>query len=420
MLRWVRWVLVATTALAATAANCAALVTLIQRDHTGNLYATDRYWFYKNLDGSEQTDDPKPGNGRYNDLEYDASRSWQIDHVVYRRAWTITMRLRFKNLHRNAITANLHFSAFRLKVPPAWDRPNVTFLTLAPPADQQFTMAAWGGTADVTIQVTGLPDYVTLGDIQWQGEVTAISGYPPGENIWVKTVDPDGWGQWERVNAVDSDPQNMQSTPWTDLLDYACSWAHGKHGDPDVPTAVTNGMFFGSSWLYDGRGVWFWEDPRPSNDWTTTYQLKRALGDPTSIYMDCRDVSGFNGLAIEALGYTVDYLRIFNISTDDGFLTNPICGIGGDPSDDDDYSQFPWAYHQITWRNAYDAAAAQKTDLSGNEYRKPPACWDFSGFWQQANPNPPPPFWGLVFGIQYGTPSVVQPSTAMYQIRRIR
>jgi hypothetical protein len=127
--------------LSAGLALSASLVVLDERDYQANVAATDRFWFYKNLDGSDQ--DPPFGNGQYNGLEYFAGRPWQIERVVYIRNNSIQMRLKFRNTYRNAITANLHWSAVRLRVPPGFNRPTETYLHLTPPADQQLTMGAW-------------------------------------------------------------------------------------------------------------------------------------------------------------------------------------------------------------------------------------------------------------------------------------
>jgi hypothetical protein len=150
---------------------------LDERDYTSNLVATDRNWFYKNLDGSDQ--DPLVGDGQFNSLEYLAGRAWQIRTVAYLRGNSLVMRLKFRNTYRNAITANLHWSAVRLKVPAGFNRPTETYIHLTPPPDQQFTMGAWNGTADVTVTISGVPNHVAFGDLQLQAEMTAYPDILP-------------------------------------------------------------------------------------------------------------------------------------------------------------------------------------------------------------------------------------------------
>ncbi len=389
-------------------------VVLIQTDeidYQNNIPATDRYWFYKNIDGTQQN--PLVGGGVYNSLEQKIGRSWQIPAVVYVQGSTITIRLRLKNYYWNTITGNLEFTDFRLKVPaePAWregvgsHRPDITYIDLEPPDSQQVSVASGGGTTDVTISIEGLPDYVTYGDLQFKGQIHATSGYTYGYPVWQFWVDNDGWSSLGTVYLTDSDPVDLQEAPWTDLLEYTCSWAHGESGEADVRAAITLGLYWRSRWVYDPGGLYFWVEPSESNN-SIQYDLTKALGHLSSVNMDCRDAAGFNVLAMNSQGHSASPARLFQYYLDP-FRTNFVCGMGNDATSFAYYQQFDFNFHEVcTATYAYDAACAQWTDLAGSSWRNPPYGWSLGGYWQTSNGSGG--FYGFVFGQPYSsTPTSV-------------
>jgi hypothetical protein len=259
-------------------------------------------------------------------------------------------------------------------------------------------------TANVTVAIDGVPNHVALGDLQVQVEMTALFGYPPGENILVLPVQPDGWAPWERVYFVDRSPTGLQQVPWTDLLDFSCDWAFGVTGKSLVRRNITLGLFWAGNWVYDPAGLYFWMEPSYQTAYLTKYDLTKAVGITSDVNMDCRDAAGFCGLSIMSLGYDATFLRVFNQDVQEGLRTNLLCGIGNDASVDvhpitgvPTYTQYNFNFHQIAYASGvFDAAAAHKVDLSGSIYRNTPYGWPLSGYWQTPHQYG---YYGLVFGV---------------------
>lgn len=382
-----RLLVVLLATIAASVCQAVVYFSIVERDYTNNLTATDSDWFY--LDAYGDTQDPVVGQGYYPSLEYEAGRGFQIGDVVYTKSSSIQITLKFKNMHPNTITANLAFSAFRIAVPPGPNRPSTTYLNLTPPSSQQFTCSGSGGTATVTISVTGVPSYVTLGQLQWQGTLTAVSGITPGTNLWAA---PLGWGTWEDMYFVDASPVGLQGVPWTDLLAWTCSWAHGESGTSDVADALTFGIYWDTPWVYDPSNVYYtYYDPAFLDAFDSDefgFALKDALG-AEYLNVDCRDQSNLLQLSFATQGISggtrileaTDGLDIF------GFITNIACGVGNDATSLMNYEVFEFAFHQVLVLSSsvYDGVAAQWTDLSGASYANPPMGWNLSNYWQTSD-----------------------------------
>lgn len=270
---------------------------IIEWDYTGNYTATDRFWFYKNLDGSAQN--PEVGDGVYPSLEYEAGRAFQVPGVVYSRGTSLAIALKFKNIHPNTITADLDFTDFRLVVPKGPNRPSVTYITLIPPVSQQFTVAGNGGTTTVNITVSGIPNYVTLGTLEWKGTCKAVSGVRPGTNLWAQPI---GWASWEKLYLTQGTPTSHQDQPWTDLLDISASFAHGENTVDGVAWKSTFGLFFSQIFAYN---LGTQDIPSAWVDNNGKFKLKELLARTTPADGNCVDVSFFSSLDAQFTGIAI-------------------------------------------------------------------------------------------------------------------
>jgi hypothetical protein len=124
------------------------------------------------------------------------------------------------------------------------------------------------------------------------------------------------------------------------------------------------------------------------------YLLKKLFADRgqfASIKGDCRDISNYVCIVFLALGMSAAPAQHFT-DRRNGFWTNPLCGMGKDPTVAANYISYAFSYHQtatdagLTW----DATSAQWLDLGGTSYQKPPTGWAVAGYWQTPWTGAPP------------------------------
>ncbi len=102
--------------------------------------------------------------------------------------------------------------------------------------------------------------------------------------------------------------------------------------------------------------------------------------------MDCLDVSGYFSLASQALGSEVGLIRFFarRSNMNVPFRTQPIAGIGKNPSNLGEYSQYNFNFHSVnrSGLQTYDACAAQKYLPGLVALFGPPSGLDEQSYWQ--------------------------------------
>ncbi|QYK55246.1 MAG: hypothetical protein KF733_09550 [Fimbriimonadaceae bacterium] len=276
-----------------------------------------------------------------------------------------------------------------------------------------------GGQATVQFSLSGIPDFVTLGNFSLpfscQSIVTGLAGNA-GTRLYLTDAKPLG------------SPYGRQLPVWTNVLEDACRFATGYAGATSVRARCTYNLF------------WFHEDPlEPWHypifvyDPDKPYWCERTQGPnaaahyfkfylteffagrtPNNFYVngDCQDVSFYLQIATSALGVPLKAIREFPVAPGYpiqalAFQTNPLCGVGNDATLPGNYTSFGFNFHQHNSfdNDTYDAACAQVIDLVGNNYYNPPIAWPLEtppqhSYWQtEVVPIPPigPLHRGLTF-----------------------
>lgn len=229
-----------------------------------------------------------------------------------------------------------------------------------------------------TISIS-IPEHVYGGWIQVRAKLVSSGG----SVLW---GDQYTWMDWGKFYAVLQTPIDKQTQPWMDLLDFSCRWADGETDEQSCAQELTKGLFWDSDWTYNGYSCWHWEG--------TNYNLTEAVQERWA-YMDCRDIAGFLYLALQSQGISSSfyYLKRGDASTD--FITNLICPLGLDATDDTEYDETQWTFHVVVNHGGvHDASASQMRNLAGSGYRNPPFDWILEQYWQTEYGDPE--FFGLV------------------------
>jgi hypothetical protein len=186
-------------------------------------------------------------------------------------------------------------------------------------------------------------------------------------------------------------PITPMSPPWEGVLWYSCFWASGKSTAADVGKFLTIGLYFSNQFIYDPTMKHYTTNAAPN-----TFLLTSFLNQHTDPNGDCVAVSDFLCICARAQGLAFTVGR-YNSSPNNDFSTNLGCPIGSDPSahpvggwDMGTWTTYPFVFHQPAFAangTVFDAAIAQKYDLSGAIFRNPPFDWNLNGYWQ--TPAPP-------------------------------
>lgn len=384
------------TTVCAPSPHTFQLIGLYERDYQSNVRATDSEWFYLNTDHSEQS--PSVGDGYYNDLEWDIERAWQIPSVVYVRGNDVEVDLKFVNPGFVSRSVSVVVNNARLAVPPIAPSTMWTYVTLGDDGPFTLTLGAFGGSDTATMTLSGLPNHVTNGILQLDME--AIEA---GNPIW----STQGWASWEKLYLTYDTPTASQEVPWTDVLDYSCTWARGESTLADVSRRETFGLYWGEVFAYNlgTEGIpprWIEVDSPHAGE----FMLSDFLADVGGGLVDgsCVDISSFMQILLDSQGVTSELQRLrhrysLNPVTDLPFVTNLVCPIGSNGSDPGLYFQLPFTMHQQckTSAGVCDAALAFEVDLSGSGYANPPANWPMDDYWQKDAGLTPDVFYGLVY-----------------------
>lgn len=136
---------------------------------------------------------------------------------------------------------------------------------------------------------------------------------------------------------------------WTDVLDYACTWAHGAATAEEAAAGVTRGVYeLGPTTVtYDcpGGGSSHYSAPA----FNCTAFIERLRGDPgNGVYVNCSDCATFVATFANALGCDLWQSRMGY-----GFALNPLLPIGSSTWQ----TACGWSgfsYHEVAWTGACD------------------------------------------------------------------
>lgn len=188
-------------------------VTLTTRDYTGNVPATDRYFY----PGAHPAVEKSPTNA--------------VTHVVYTRGSNIQLSVIWRNDNSFALNGTVTWQAARLRVPGPNNNPAEQYINLNVSGSHSVSMAANGGTtAPVPLTITGVPNYVAVGQLEIKFDMPLTKA--PGQTGNNGTQG--NFHGWERIPLIDATPVGLQATPWADLCEYSFRWAFGYSGAANV------------------------------------------------------------------------------------------------------------------------------------------------------------------------------------------
>lgn len=399
--------LLATFSAAQRSPSNPALLLDVQRDYTSNIRATDRDWFYKDANG----DNLPAGGGQYPLIEVPENNTLGIDktNAVYVRGNNIVVKVKLKTYlnNPNSVVGTLTLDQAKYVS-------NGTENTITISGPSTVSVPGSGGSQEITLTFSGLPNFVSKGQLKFRYFVTLTQ--PSGSN----PTDYIAWGQtstaavWpDTFYITDQTPTGLQTIPWTDLLYYSCTWAHGKVGVTDVSWELTFGTFWNSPIIYSQSNHGYFESIQGDE---YRYHRSAALDDFYSLglaEMDCQDTSGFLHQLEQSQGFSPTIVRI-KYSGGRGLSTNYICPIGSDATQLPVYIPYIFGGHQmIILTGAIDPTFAQYRTPAGVDYYNPPHDWAFSFYLQNFPYYYPSPIYGLVFGYVPNSPNYPQPDTEL-------
>lgn len=323
---------------------------LTQRDWAGNIPASDRVWYYTNLDGSPKN----AGGGAHPGLEYDAS--WeprpgpQVAGVVYvKGATSAQVSVKWRNESGHLFQGWLVLKGARLAVPAntpgTWEYLN---LSIQPTQTQYFELNDQEEQS-FPITLSGLPQNVALGRIEVKYDLLLEIGGP----TLYDNGTSDGFETWEWLYVVDAAPVGLQQVPWIDFLNFSCRWAYGSSGSA-VPASMTNGMNKGTrspdrKLLYSPAQAVYVKYFRGG---PVKIDLKAFLNQLNSANttMNCDDFAGVLRMAMASQGIAGDSLehrRILPGGATGPFTTGLMVRAGLDDTNQNNYDHDTFNYHMV-------------------------------------------------------------------------
>jgi len=268
----------------------------------------------------------------------------------------------------------------------SYTTPSGTFSISASPALQIVHFTS-GGTATVTLTLTGFPNFVTLGELTLpftcSSSYTSLGG-DLGLRIYQLNAEPLGAGY------------GLQVPVWTNVLEDACLWATEKSTDADCRWWCTFKLFHSMVFVYDpdNNPVYVKFDTDQHGPAIRFFDLKEFFSDRLSppyswVNGDCRDVSNYSMICLSAIGVSLNTFLAYATpaySEPQPFITNRLCGIGNDATISSNYSFYDFNFHSIAVTSSpqivYDATCAQWMDFAGASYQNPPMGWGKPQYWQ--------------------------------------
>ena len=200
------------------------------------------------------------------------------------------------------------------------------------------------------------------------------------------------------VYAVLQKPVAPMDPPWDRVLDSTSKWGLNKSVSTAAAKAITEGMFLAPDLAYYYQIGTSWTlGSTPGGD-DKVFKLMDFLTANTAgarKAMDCRDASLYLAICMASQGMKFTLRRFNSFTTHPtlvpgGFTSNLLCAMGSEPSIDTNYKPEDFDFHQVIFGNnlTYDSSNAHRYDFNGAEFRKPPALWNFSDYYQKSLTNP--------------------------------
>ncbi len=242
-----------------------------------------------------------------------------------------------------------------------------------------------GGSSTVTVELTGFPNFVTLGNLSVPFTLTSVYtglGGDVGTRLYLLNAAPLNYGY------------GLQVPVWTDVLEDACLWATSRSGDADCRWWCTFKLYHSLVFVYYPKSVYYWGIDGAQDPPIVQYKLKQFFIDQGSpplswVNGDCRDVSSYLMITLSSIGVPIQTYWAFAtpVANDpEPFDTNQLCGIGDDATDPTLYQSYDFNFHSITYvagsDQVYDSVCAHWMDTSGANYQNPPMGWSLSSYWQ--------------------------------------
>lgn len=248
-------------------------------------------------------------------------------------------------------------------------------------------------TTEFTIDIQGtIPSSVCKNTFSWKWEATALptsSPYCPITCTYVSTT--------HTFYTMLATPQTPMSTPWTDVLEYACVWASGQSTNSNVLYYLCNNLYNNSGLDYDGNQSHYDYISYPFQ------KFKFNLTDFLSEWnkADCQDMSMFLSILSSSVGAYLNQTRRIQGS----FSTKSIDPVGTTYG----WGTTSWNFHHIGWlNNIYDPCIRLNSSspyIPINSNINSPYKTDLynSGTWSPQNAfilGQTDPYWGLPTEIQ--------------------
>ncbi|MEQ1935761.1 MAG: hypothetical protein ABL962_18035 [Fimbriimonadaceae bacterium] len=273
---------------------------LLSRDYLGNVRSTDRFW-----DDWPQVDShtlhpvveiPVPlGAPAFVGTTYVRSGGESSNDIKLKFKW------------RNDVGAALNGSIVCVDAKLDIGVPGVADYGLTLTCDLSTFSVAPGGIVEATFTAASLPSYVTWGKLKLYFHV--YLSFAPAGAPWQYDNGARPLTAYENIYVVDQAPISYQLNPWIDLLEHACTWAHGRFGQESVCKALTQG-FYDDIWIYDPAiSGGYWITPTGQTPFASSifyYKLGKLLNDIATgdkQLAQCDDVNGALALASCGVGH---------------------------------------------------------------------------------------------------------------------
>lgn len=187
---------------------------------------------------------------------------------------------------------------------------------------------------EFTIELpTDLPIYVAKTSFTWEWEATALPTSSPFCPISCTSVSTS-----HVIYTLLSTPKAPMSTPWIDVLDYACVWANGNLSEANILYDLCNNLYNNSGLEYDG------ERSHYEYNYSTQimeFKLTAFLADWD--FADCQDMSMFLSILSSSIGASLNQTK----RIEGTFWTKNIDPVGTTY----DWDSYKWDFHHVAWLN---------------------------------------------------------------------